>query len=146
MNLNDTVLQDGSMLLDKELGSQQFGDSKWTGFNGTDAITMIDFGKKININSLTIGFLSNSKVWIFPPSGLSVEVSNDNVNYNEVDAKVLTYSKKQLEDLFLNRESLIINREIRYIKVIVKNFGVIPNWHAASGHKGWLFIDEILIN
>ena len=34
----------------------------------------------------------------------------------------------------------------RYIKVVVKNWGDIPAGNAGAGNKAWLFVDEIEIN
>jgi len=36
--------------------------------------------------------------------------------------------------------------KIRYIKVRAKNIGVCPSWHVGRGEKGWIFVDEIVIN
>ena len=36
--------------------------------------------------------------------------------------------------------------EARYIRVIAKSLGTIPNWHPAKGRKAWLFVDELLVN
>jgi hexosaminidase len=34
----------------------------------------------------------------------------------------------------------------RYLKVFVKNFGVIPTGLSGAGNKAWLFVDEIEVN
>ena len=36
----------------------------------------------------------------------------------------------------------------RFIKVIAKKIGKLPEWHLGAQHKGksWLFVDEIQIN
>lgn len=36
-------------------------------------------------------------------------------------------------------------RPLRYIKVIAKNRGVLPEWHEAAGSEAWLFVDEIIV-
>ena len=35
----------------------------------------------------------------------------------------------------------------RYVKIVAKNFGDLPNWHPGAGYEGkaWLFVDEIEI-
>ena len=35
---------------------------------------------------------------------------------------------------------------VRYVKVIVKNWGEIPADRPGAGSKAWLFVDEIEIN
>ena len=36
----------------------------------------------------------------------------------------------------------------RYVKIIAKKLGVLPEWHLGYEHEGrsWMFIDEIIIN
>ncbi|MGQ1788297.1 GH92 family glycosyl hydrolase [Saccharicrinis sp. GN24d3] len=138
---------DGSMLLDLEIGSESFNDSRWTGFDGEDMVATIDFGQPISINNVSIGYLSNTGVWIFPPSSVRISVSMDNDNYNTIGYQKLNFSQEEMGKPFLRRQDFQLGRtEARYLKVKVNNFGLVPDWHAAAGHKGWLFVDEILIN
>ena len=37
-------------------------------------------------------------------------------------------------------------RKARFVKVKAKNVGICPEWHPGSGNRGWLFVDEIVIN
>ena len=42
--------------------------------------------------------------------------------------------------------STFSQREARFVKVNAKNIGICPEWHPGSGNRGWLFVDEIVIN
>ena len=42
--------------------------------------------------------------------------------------------------------STFSQREARFVKVNAKNIGICPEWHSGSGNRGWLFVDEIVIN
>ena len=35
--------------------------------------------------------------------------------------------------------------EARYVKVIARNYGSLPEWHSGAGNDSWLFVDEIII-
>jgi hypothetical protein len=37
------------------------------------------------------------------------------------------------------------NKKARYVKVIAKNFGKLPEWHQGFGGDAFIFIDEITI-
>ena len=37
-------------------------------------------------------------------------------------------------------------KNTRYVKVVVKNWGEIPQDNPGAGNKAWLFVDEIEIN
>ena len=32
------------------------------------------------------------------------------------------------------------------LKIIIKNFGKVPDWHEAAGSDTWIFMDEIQVN
>jgi hexosaminidase len=36
--------------------------------------------------------------------------------------------------------------EARYVRIRARGSGPIPSWHPGHGGKGWIFVDEILID
>ena len=36
--------------------------------------------------------------------------------------------------------------EVQKIKLLVESTGVIPEWHNAKGEKGYLFVDEVIVD
>jgi len=38
-----------------------------------------------------------------------------------------------------------VNTNARYVKVIAKNLGIIPQWHPGAGYLAYIFIDEIIV-
>lgn len=131
-------------LVDKERGSEQFGDGNWLGFEGNDFEVVIDLGKLKRISRVEVGFLHQAGSWIFFPVKTKISISRDGNNYTE---------KATLETpLDKNRENTImdlgfkINAKTRYIKINAENIGVCPEWHAGAGGKAWLFVDEVIIN
>ena len=36
-----------------------------------------------------------------------------------------------------------VPKKYRYIKIIAKKLGKLPEWHLGAGGKSWIFIDEI---
>jgi hypothetical protein len=39
--------------------------------------------------------------------------------------------------------SCMVNSKTRFIKVVAKNYGLIPSGEPGAGNKAWLFADEI---
>ena len=37
-------------------------------------------------------------------------------------------------------------KNARYIKIVAKNFGKLPSWHAGEGGDAFIFVDELEIN
>ena len=46
----------------------------------------------------------------------------------------------QVDDFVLNTSPV----KAKFVKVVAKNFGTIPEWHLGAGGKAFIFIDEIL--
>ena len=139
--------KEGKQLMDRIIASKHYADGFWTGWNGSDMVAMIDFGVERTFDNLSIGFLTHTGVWIFPPKSIEVYVSGDNVNYNTLTKMDFYIGKEHNTDPHITRKEMDLkNVKGRYLKIRVNNLGAIPDWHGATGHKPWLFIDEILIN
>ena len=134
-------------LVDGILGSQDFRTGTWQGYEGSDVVATIDIGKVQQINRLAVNFLSDQNFWIFYPKEVFFYGSVDGENFD------LIYSEK-IEISELNNAEIktfaIDNHKTayRYIKVIAKKIGNVPEWHKGfeDNGLGWIFIDEIQIN
>jgi len=134
-------------LIDGVLGTQGFRTGTWQGYFDTDVVATVDLGSLKTINSVSINFLQDQKSWIFLPTNVLILGSRHNKKFEEIDnynfgaiapkesSMVSTYNKND------------INKEFRYIKVVAKKLGQLPEWHLGFKHDGrsWLFIDEIII-
>ena len=133
-------------LADGILGSLDFRDGHWQGFWGTDLECVIDLeGIATEILSVKANFYQYNNSWIFIPKEMRIEVSNEGKVWNywgiaksEVDPK---QRGKFIQSLKIEGEAA----DFRYLKIIVKNLGKIPDWHEAAGSDAWIFIDEIIV-
>ncbi|MBS4063626.1 MAG: beta-N-acetylhexosaminidase [Chitinophagaceae bacterium] len=110
------------------------------GFSGTDCEAVIDLGKQDTISNVTAHIFSQPSSWIWPPSSFTVQTSMDGINFNaivDVGPPVLNENKVQL-----NFPAQIT----RYIKVFIKNKGIIPEGNPGAGKNAWLFVSEIMVN
>jgi len=122
--------------------------AEWFGWEGGDMEVVIDLGSITQINEVNVSVLESRGSWIYRPSLFEVYASDDNKNFtlvgkgkkNELTAEELP--RKIICDFFLSNA----NPKARYVKVVLKNFGVIPSGLPGAGHKSWLFADEIEIN
>jgi hexosaminidase len=37
-------------------------------------------------------------------------------------------------------------RRTRFVRVPARSIGPVPDWHSGAGGKGWLFVDEIVVD
>lgn len=135
-------------LIDGILGAQDFRTGTWQGYFDADVIATVDLGSKKEINTVTIGFLQDQRSWIFYPTAVECLVSNDGKNFKPL-------AEAQNIDATIASEHVTIKNvtfkqtkaNYRYVKVIAKKLGVLPEWHLGYKHDGrsWLFVDEITI-
>ena len=134
-------------LIDGILGTQDFRTGTWQGYWNEDVIATVDLGKEKTINSVLVNFLRDQRSWIFFPTKVECLASNDGKNF-------VTIGKFNFEKISSSEEVAIKNIEFkqasvsyRYIKIIAKKLGTLPEWHLGYEHDGrsWLFVDEIII-
>jgi hexosaminidase len=83
---------------------------------------------------------SQTSSWIWPPSSFTVQTSADGINFNaivDVGPPVLNENKVQLN---------FPAQVARYVKVFIKNKGIIPEDNPGAGNKAWLFVSEVQVN
>lgn len=114
----------------------------WLGFNGKDLEAVIDLGSKQSFSSFKTSSIHGPENWIYYPSSVEVSISDDGKNFKSIK----TISAKQIAD----QKGLIAadlgRQNARYIKVLVKNHGIIEKGNAGAGNGAWLFVDEFLID
>ena len=125
------------------LGSDnRFNDGEWLGWNGKDFEGTVDLETPQTVNTVTSRFFNKPSSWIYMPSSVTVSVSNDGVNFKEVSTNTdLASDKDGLHVLKVDMSGITT----RYIRVLAKNFGLIPKGKASEGNPAWLFVDELKV-
>ncbi|MBR6211644.1 MAG: hypothetical protein IKQ64_01215, partial [Bacteroidales bacterium] len=41
--------------------------------------------------------------------------------------------------------SLPVNVQARYVKVLARNYGTLPEWHLGAGSQAHIFVDEVTL-
>jgi sialate O-acetylesterase len=131
-------------LLDGILGSGNFQDGNWQGFEGNDLDVVIDLGKMIQIKKIKANFLSANKPWIFLPRQVGVQVSEDGTTYKNLGDTFFS-SEKETKGIVVQPVTFNANCKARFIKVTALNQGICPAWHTGAGKKCWMFVDEIVV-
>ena len=133
-------------LIDGIIGAEDFRTGTWQGYFDTDLIAVVDLGRNKYINIVNVGFLQDQRSWIFLPKSIQILASEDGKNFTKIlDGE---YEIEQSEDVMIkNIEAKMSPNNYRYIKVVAKKLGKLPEWHLGHKHDGrsWLFVDEIQI-
>jgi hypothetical protein len=134
-------------LIDGKVGDTERVSGTWLGFNQNDFQSYLYFKKPVKAGNVTISMLRNIGSYIFPPTRIEVWGGA-----NEKSLKLLKVITPEVptKDLpgavNLVYEAGFEPQQLSCIKVIAKPLAKIPDWHGGKGGKGWLFIDELIVN
>ena len=132
-------------LLDGSLGSDDYRDGHWQGFYGIDADIEIDLGKWTKIEALNIGFLVNAHDWILRPDTVEVYASSDGKSYHLAQSFALSTEVTRQGNFTFRERFEPTTLSTRYLRVVVKNPGKLPEGLPGSGYDSWIFMDEIVV-
>ncbi|MBS1757476.1 MAG: family 20 glycosylhydrolase [Bacteroidetes bacterium] len=116
----------------------------WHGFSGKDLIATIDLGEITNIHSIALGCLQHYSDWIFMPSSVKFEVSDDGKNFTEIQTLKNTISVDEKASIINDFTANFESKNTRYIRVTASNT-VCPKDHPGAGKPAWIFADEIIV-
>lgn len=132
-------------LIDLKKGSVEFTDNKWLGFQKQPVIAVIDLGDTVEVASVTIGSIINIGSYLFPPRGMTVEVSMDGKKFKLAGSKTSPALAKAEINQIIDYNVIFKPQNSRYLRVKIASQMTNPKWHNAPGQPSWLFIDEILV-
>jgi hexosaminidase len=115
--------------------------AEWLGFLGKDIDAVIDFGKQQNINLIRLNVLKQEGSWIYLPASVGFFISDDGVNFTSVGKQMPGENNEWKDERRI--EQKLTNVSARFIKVVAKNYGIIPTGKPGAGTPAWLFADEI---
>ena len=116
----------------------------WQGYQGKDLIAILDMGKNKTIKQVSLGTLQDTGALIIFPKYVQFWVSDDGGNYT-LAATVNTKVKIDDYDVQTQDFTAALNLKTRYIKLIAKQYGPLPDWHENKGDPSYIFADEITI-
>ncbi|MDQ6757888.1 MAG: family 20 glycosylhydrolase [Bacteroidota bacterium] len=114
--------------------------AEWLGFLGKDLDAIIDLGKQEKINKIKLNVLKQEGSWIYLPSSVEFFTSDDGINFTS-QGKILPDANGNWSDERTITNEM--NTSARFIKVVAKNYGIIPQNQPGAGTPAWLFADEI---
>ncbi|SHG69965.1 GH92 family glycosyl hydrolase [Winogradskyella jejuensis] len=135
-------------LIDGIRSTKNYRTGSWQGYHDQDLVAVVDLGLDRDITEISVNFLQDQGAWIFLPTNVDILISENGNNFYSLGDYNVSNSRKNNEILiqsFLFKKPP--NQKIRYIKLIAKKLGDLPEWHI--GHpmngKSWIFVDEISI-
>jgi len=115
----------------------------WVGFSGKDLDATLDLADKKNIKKISVNFYNKNRDWIFLPGDIEFYTSNDGINFQSV--KKMTVAPDGAANSIVNASAEFPSTDARYIRVVAKTTGKIPEGKDGAGNDSWLFADEIVV-
>ncbi len=134
-----------SALVDGLLGSTNFHDGRWQGYQGQNLDVVLDLKKKTIVDEVAIRFLQNSYSWILMPKEVKILFSDDGRIFHEAGDIKNTIDPKQQGTIIHRFAATFDSAKTRYIQVIGVYPGPLPSWHLAAGSPSFMFADEIIV-
>ena len=119
---------------------QRYGDKEWLGFWGDDLEITINLGELTTIKTFKSRFYNATGQWIYAPKKVSLYSSIDGKTYAPLK-EVEIENDKSIIDVYLDFNEI----NTQFIKIVVPNYGIIPEGKQGADNKAWTFIDEIII-
>ena len=142
--LKDYADQGDETLINGIHGTTNWHVGNWQGYQGNDLIAILDLGTVKTVNKVSLGALQDVGSWIVFPPSVEYWVSNDGVNYKLASTVSTKISIKE-PGAKTQEYTAELNTNTRYIKVVAKQYGALPEWHEAKGNPSYIFADEITV-
>lgn len=142
--LDNYADQGDETLINGVHGKTDWRLGNWQGYQGADLVAILDFGSVKPINKISLGTLQDTNVWIVFPQYVQYWVSDDDKEYKLVST---VNTKVDVKDLTVQTQefSADLNTKARYVKIIAKQYGPLPDWHPFKGNPSYIFADEITV-
>lgn len=131
-------------IIDGQRGTTNWRSGEWQGYQGQDFECIIDLGKSRVIESITSGYLQDTRSWIIFPKKVEYFISEDGKNFKafgSLDNGITADDYSVQVRAFTANNPVKVNA--RYVKVKATNFGKLPEWHLGKGGDAYIFVDEI---
>lgn len=132
-------------LIDGVRGSDNFRLGAWQGYQNCDFEAVVDLGQVKHLSQVSAGFLQDTRSWILLPLWVEFYTSRDGKNFQKQGRQTHSVAPQDYRCQILEIAQPM-NADARYVKVLARNFGTLPDWHLGAGGQAHIFVDEITIH
>jgi hexosaminidase len=133
-----------AVLTDGRVGTQDFADGQWLGFQGRTLNAVVDLGAPRTIRRVGLDCMQNQRPWIFFPRTVEFSVSIDGERWEVVGRQ--EHPAERSDDISARLIAVSVDAgPARYVRVVARGVDPLPPWHAGAGNPGWIFADEIIV-
>jgi putative alpha-1,2-mannosidase len=132
-------------LIDGLRGTTNWRLGNWQGYQGKDLVAVLDMGEVKAVKTVSISTLQDQQAWIVFPKYVQFQVSDDGKTYKDA---VRVDTQTDIKDTAVKTQTFTgqLNTRARYVKLIAKQYGPLPDWHESKGSPSYIFADEITVD
>ena len=134
------------LLIDREKGLADFRSGTWVAFRENRMECLLVFSNAVNVQSVGLSGLVDVGSFIMPPASVEVWGGDDPGRLKLLGRIKPQQPEKQVPSLTKNFECTFKPVQVKYVKVVADPVAKLPSWHQGKGQKGWVFVDEVLVN
>ncbi len=138
----DIALMDGK----KGVAGDYYND--WLGFEGCDMEATIELAVPTDIGTVKVGICHEPNNWVMWPKAVWVCFSKDGTDFSEwqmAELPVFDRPDKMTGHGRIEARARVNEKQVKFVRVKVENYGVLPEWHPYAGQKAWIMVDEVTI-
>jgi len=132
-------------LFDQIKGQDNHTTGEWLGFQDEPMELEMKLDPALNYSELVIGLLYHEGAYIFPPSSVQIKGLKNGVWTTFIEEVPTQSEKVELPRSRLLQYDLT-SKNFEALRVKLIPLRSLPKWHPGAGSKGWVFVDEILLN
>ncbi|NCX95398.1 MAG: DUF4838 domain-containing protein [Chitinophagia bacterium] len=135
----DKTLTDGAM------GYNDFSYN-WLCFYNTSMVATVNLGSVMSINSVNFHFLDDPRHWIFVPSKVTIEVSQNGIDYKRISSIIPVaggeHYNTTIKQYAVNTGK---NAQVQYIRITATCPNTLPEWRQSDTKKPMIACDEVWV-
>ena len=140
-------------LADGEIGSNNFRDGKWQGYEGQDVELLYHWPEATDISDITVRYIHNFSAWILAHTDIEIYVKDGDGyklaaqrHFDVEQIKGAGFGEDQKKDVNVFAHTIDrLKLHTTDMKIVIRNPGKLPKEHYAAGYDSYLFMDEIII-
>ncbi|UZD23329.1 chitobiase/beta-hexosaminidase C-terminal domain-containing protein [Algoriphagus halophytocola] len=132
-------------LFDLEKGLNSNFSQKWLGYQDDPMVLTLDLEEGKQPSEVSLSLLYHESPHIFPPESVEIQ------GFSEGVWRLLSQASPEMPNETKTARSEMITLRIddpdfEKLRITVRPLSRLPKWHPNAGDKGWVFVDEVILN
>ena len=136
----------GRLLINLEKGETDFRSGGWLGYREKMECLLV-FREPVEVQNISLSTLVDVGSYIMPLQTMEVWGGSDPSKLKRLG--IVKPAQPNTNQFYASRKGFECSfnpTTVKCIKLVVQPVSKLPSWHPGSGDKGWIFVDEVLVN